>query len=341
MHLLGAEAIAALVASVNMVKQTRWTCAGTSSCPATPKETFTFCVECHLVWCRHCGGPRATWAPIEAFICVHCLVKFDYSEPLLPPPSGASAEYATAARKAALKPLVRGRMHILASSLRASTMRHYASDRNAFRVFCSSIDVEPFPASPAMIMDFAVHCIIVKQLDSSTTVSRLRAVGSFYDYARNRLYFRHCKNPLRDPEILEMLRLLGVHFKKPGGGRIALSAAELVGLFLSGFTAQTRRGRWARMTNLLLNFGMLRYTAAGALRVCYSILPNGSIVFLPAPKLSSGLILPSVRKSSKLLSLLIKIWTHAKQQRTEAGARLSQARFLLFLFCLLRNCVPT
>jgi hypothetical protein len=114
---------------------------------------------------------------------------------------------------------------------------------------------------------------------------RLRAVGAYYEYVRTRLCFRHVRNPLRDPELLELMRMLGANFKKAGGGRIALSAAELYGLFRHGFTTRTRRGRWARLFGLCLNFAMLRSTAVSELRVSYRVVVahdgTESVSFLP------------------------------------------------------------
>lgn len=216
---------------------------------------------------------------------MHCHSHADYSDPLLPPPSGLSASAAAVSRKGLLKPLIRGRLHILSVSLRTSTRAQYSGSRASYLTFCRELDIAPFPSSPAMLMDFAIHCIHVLKLDSSTTALRLRAIGAYYEYVRTRLCFRHVRNPLRDPELLELMRMLGANFKKAGGGRIALSAAELFGLFRQGFVTRTRRGRWARLFGLCLNFAMLRYTAASELIVCYrvDVLSDGTetVTFLP------------------------------------------------------------
>jgi hypothetical protein len=135
-------------------------------------------------------------------------------------------------------------------------------------------------------MDFAVWCIMVRKLDSSTTANKLRGVFAFYDFVRLRLCFRHVRNPSRDPELIELLRTLGVNFKKPGGGRLSLSAAELLGLFASGFIGATRRARWARIYASLLNFAMLRDTAAKSLRVCYEVSAEGQVSFLTGSEIS-------------------------------------------------------
>ena len=110
--------------------------------------------------------------PLPAFVCVHCLTALDYADPLLPPPSGESPEFAAAARKAFLKPLIRGRMHLLSLSQRFSTQMQYHQNRKAFEEFCGLIDIALFPAAPATIMDFAVYSILVRKLDATTAPPR-------------------------------------------------------------------------------------------------------------------------------------------------------------------------
>ena len=210
----------------------------------------------------------------------------DYTVPLLPPPSGRSPAAAALSRKAVLKPLVRGRMHLLAAGQRSSTRTQYASGRATYETFCQGLDVHPYPASPAQLMDFAVWCISVRNLDSSTTANKLRGIFAYYDYVRLRLCFRHVRNPSRDPELMELTRTLGINFKKPGGGRSTLSPAELDGLFGLGFVGRTRRGRWARLYAQCLNFAMLRDTAVRALRVCYQISPDQQVCLLPDSEVS-------------------------------------------------------
>jgi len=169
-------------------------------------------------------------------------------------------------------------MHLLGLHLRDSTRSQYASGRSTYGEFCKLLDVEPYPAAPALLMDFAIWCTLVKKLDSSTTANKLRGIFYFYDYIRTRLCFRHVRNHSRDPELIELIRSLGINFKKPGGGRLPLSAAELSGLFQHGFTARTRRGRWARIFGLCLNFAMLRSTAVSSLIVRYTIV-DGIVIF--------------------------------------------------------------
>jgi len=210
----------------------------------------------------------------------------DYTEPLLPPPSGRSQAAAAVSRKAELKPLVRGRMYLQAASQRSSTLVTYASGRASYEAYCQGLDIHPYPASPAQLMDFAVWCILVKKLDSTTTANKLRGVFAYYDYVRLRLCFRHVRNPSRDPELIELTRTLGINFKKPGGGRQSLLPAELEGLFTLGFVTRTRRGRWARLYAECLNFAMLRDTAVRAIRVCYQISPDQQVCLLPDSEIS-------------------------------------------------------
>ena len=97
-----------------------------------------------------------------------------------------------------------------------------------------------------MIMDWAVHQITTLNLDTSTTKNRILAIGDAYEYMRVSLYMRHVRNPLRDPQLVALLRMLGINFKKPGGGSTAISMRELHALLTRGFKVNTRRGRWAR-----------------------------------------------------------------------------------------------
>jgi hypothetical protein len=214
-------------------------------------------------------------------------VHADYTDPILPPPSGRSLAAAAAFRKAQLKPLVRGRMHLLTTNLRRGTRTAYASGRRTYEVYCMQVlDAAPYPASPAQLMDFAVWCILVKKLDSSTVANKLRSVFAYYDFVRLRLCFRHVRSPARDPELLEILRVLGVNFKKAGGGRLALSVLELIGLFARGFTSSTRRGLWSRLYGEFLNFGMLRDNAVKCFKCCYEIDHLDQVTFLPDSEIS-------------------------------------------------------
>ena len=129
-------------------------------------------------------------------------------------------------------------------------------------------------------MLWCTHGLTTRKLDSSTIKLRVLAVGDVYDYCRTNLMMRHLRSPLRDPQVVELLRTVGVNFKKPGGGSIAISAAELYGLFTQGFVSSTRRGRWARLYCAFLNFGMLRNTAVLALKVSYVVHDDGTIEFL-------------------------------------------------------------
>jgi hypothetical protein len=286
MHCQGAEDVAKLIQEVETAQATAWRCHGLS-CPASSLPTLQFCCVCRLALCSDCGGPHFAFAPILAFVCVHCLVHADYEgSSLLPAPPGPAERMTAADRRALLKPLVRGRMHLLSIGQRASTRRQYAGGRTAFIDFCSRIGVAPFPCAPGVLMDFMVWCVLERNLDSSTVRNYTLGVGALYDYVRERLFMRHVRSPLRDPEVVEMARTLGVNFKKAGGGRLPLTAAELYGLFLRGFDTLTRRGRWARLYSLCLNFGMLRNTACSAFTVRYRISPLGSVEFLPGSEIS-------------------------------------------------------
>jgi hypothetical protein len=143
--------------------------------------------------------------------------------------------------------------------------------------FSDAFDFAPLPLAPVALMLWCTHGLAVRKLDSSTIKLRVLAVGDVYDYCRSHLHMRHLRSPLRDPQVIEFLRTVGVNFKKPGGGSIAITAAELHGLFALGFTSQTRRGRWARLYCAFLNFGMLRNTAVLSLTVVYEIV-DGSFL---------------------------------------------------------------
>ena len=227
--------------------------------------------------CTTCGGPTTEHAPLPAFRCLHCLVDDDYST-------------LTDSSRTAAKRLVRGRMHILTLSKRTSSRANERSGLKAFNDFCLLHGLQPFPASPAVIMDFMVFGLSIKNWDSSTITNRVLAIGSFYQFIRNSLGLRHVKSPLRDPEVIECGRIIGVNFKKDGGGRLPLSFAELHGLFARGFTGRTRRGRWARVYAEILNFLMLRDTAATHLicryRVdCDPVTGVETVVFAPDSEL--------------------------------------------------------
>ena len=177
--------------------------------------------------------------------------------------------------------LVRGSMLIHGSGKRASTARTYRSGRTALAAFCEPFGLPPLPLSPQALQLWVTHGLATRKLDSSTVKLRVLAVGDVYDYCRSHLHMRHLRSPLRDPQIVELLRVVGVNFKKPGGGSIAISAAELYGLFAHGFVSSTRRGRWARNFAMFLNFGMLRQTAVHALVIVYELDETGSVRFLP------------------------------------------------------------
>ena len=222
--------------------------------------------------CRRCGGSITEKAPLPAFRCIRCLLADDYES--LSAPGGAKLSLATR--------LLRGRMHLHTLSKRTSSRTSEQSGLRAYRAFCLVLGLAPFPASPGMVQDFMVYGLAVKSWDSTTVRNRVLAIGSYYQYVRNSLGLRHVCSPLRDPETIETGRIVGVNFKKDGGGRLPLSFAELHGLFARGLTGRTRRGRWARVYSEVLNFLMLRDTAATHLRVSYHItIKNGreTVVF--------------------------------------------------------------
>ena len=134
-------------------------------------------------------------------------------------------------------------------------------------------------------MLWCIHGLATRKLDSSTIKLRVLAVGDVYDYCRLHLNMRHLRSPLREPQVVEFLRTIGVNFKKPGGGSIAISVVELHGLFTVGLIGKTRRGRWARLYCAFLNFGMLRNTAVTHLIVVYEIV-DGRVRFLLGSQVS-------------------------------------------------------
>lgn len=78
--------------------------------------------------------------------------------------------------------------------------------------------------------------------------------------------------------------------QKDGGGRLAISFAELFGLLERGFVGRTRRGKWSRVYAEMLNFLMLRDTAATNLICRYTIAIDPitgeeTVVFLPGSEL--------------------------------------------------------
>ena len=197
-HSTGADDVSLLVRGVE-ARLSTWTC-DNASCPATPGQTSNFCVSCTRVLCTSCGGPTTEPAPLPAFRCLHCLTDDDYA--------------ADASNRAEAKRLVRGRMHILSLSKRKSSRKNERSGLKAYVDFCKKYSLRPFPASPGMVMDFMVYGLQVKNWDSSTIQNRVLAIGSFYQYVRNNLCLRHVKSPLRDPEVIECGRVIGVNLER-------------------------------------------------------------------------------------------------------------------------------
>lgn len=222
--------------------------------------------------CESCGGPISDWRPLPAYVCQHCQLA-----DLVGLRTTGNFDPAQALE---LRALIRGKMHIQGTAKRATTARTYRSGRNALVAFAEAFDLPPLPVAPATLMLWCTHGLTTRKLDSSTIKLRVLAVGDVYDYCRSHLGMWQLRSPLRDSQLIDFLRSIGINFKKPGGGSIAISAAELHGLFANGLVATTRRGRWARLYCEFLNFGMLRNTAVNSLIVCYEIV-QGTVRFLP------------------------------------------------------------
>jgi hypothetical protein len=229
------------------------------------------------VLCRDCGGPFSEHAPLPAFICQFCLAA-DYGQL-----TGASHEPMVRAR---LRALVRGRMHLLTTIKRSSSARQSAQGRQRLKAHGDSLGIDLIPTSPQFLMDYAVSALSgAKPLDSSTIKLYMLSVGDVYEYCRVTLRMGGVRNPLRDAQLVAILRTLGINFKKAGGGAMALTVAELHGLYHNGFVGRTRRARWARLFFLGLNFGMLRNTAMWGVTVSYTVDSDGTVTFLADSKI--------------------------------------------------------
>ena len=250
-----------------------WRC-DNSACPASPGATCNYCVRCQHVWCHHCGGPTAEQPPVPAFECIHCAVLSETADLDLSPD-----------QRLLRKHLARGRYHLLSLQKRSSSRANDLQGLKAYYEFCAATGQPAFPATAAQIIDFMVYGVQLKNWDSSTITNRVQSIGALYSYLRVFLGWRFVRSPLREPSVIEAGRILGANFKKEGGGRLPLSFAELHGLMARGFTGRTRRGRWARLYNTVLNFLMLRNVAASHLNVAYDIAidadGNETVVFLP------------------------------------------------------------
>ena len=259
--------MAALITALELAKSA-WNCENVN-CSASPDTTRALCVGCHRVLCRLCGGPFSKTAPLEVFSCQFCLAN-QYNDI-----RGLAAAPMTTLERERVRALVRGRMYLLGASKRSSTGAAYASGRAKLSEFLTTLALPLLPASPAALMDYTVYGLSTLGLDSSTLKNRLLAVGDVYDYLRINLNMGHIKNPLRDAQLTSLLKTMGINFKKAGGGSLALTAAELHGLYHFGFTNPNRRGRWARLFFIFLNLGMLRHTAVQALVVVYTVEADG------------------------------------------------------------------
>ena len=257
-ELPGSAEIRALFAAV-ADRATSWVCDNVA-CQGTGDRTLNYCVTCKHLWCHECGGPTAAQPPIPAFECIHCTVEAETAGLDLTPD-----------QRALLKHLARGRYHLLSLQKRSSSRSNDLQGLKAYYAFCDLTGLAAFPATSSQLIDFMVYGVNIKNWDSSTVGNRVQAIGSLYAYLRVFLGWRFVRSPLREPAVIEAGRILGANFKKEGGGRLPLSFAELHGLMARGFVGRTRRGRWARLYNIVLNFLMLRNVAASHLRVEYDV----------------------------------------------------------------------
>ena len=141
-----------------------------------------------------------------------------------------------------------------------------------------------------MIMDWAIHDLTGRDLDSSTVKLRFGAAFDIYDYARTRLGFRHLANPLRDPEVLEFGKILGANYKKRSKARCSVPILVARAMLAHGWDTSHRVGRWGRLRWTLLNLGMLRVGGLARVHVAYTLEHSSSgsttVHFLPESDIS-------------------------------------------------------
>ena len=219
--------------------------------------------------------------PIPAFICCHCLLaEYDNGETLLPLSKAASYD-----RLATLLGLVRGRMLLLSQHKRRTTHTSYASGRADLMSFAKLLSLNPLPLTPALIMDWGVHDLVGKNLDSSTVKLRFNAAYDIYDYARTRLGLRALANPLRDPEVVMFTRITDANYKKRSRARCSVPIHVVAKMLQYGWDVTRQVGLWGRLRWTFLNLGMLRVGGANALIVDYEIMTDASgalcVVFNP------------------------------------------------------------
>ncbi len=207
--------------------------------------------------------------PIPAFTCCHCLLAgYDRDGLLRAPPGGEAGNFD---RLTALLGLVRGRMLLLSQAKRTSTRASYRTGRRALDDFARRYWLQVLPASPGMLMDWAVDGLSGGKLDASTIKVRFGAAYDVYDYARTRLGLRALQNPLRDPELVAFGKILGANYKKRSRARRAVSLAVVRVMLAHGWDLRHAHGRWGRLRWTFLNLGMLRVGGVNQLIVVYSI----------------------------------------------------------------------
>ena len=178
-------------------------------------------------------------------------------------------------RRRELMGLVRGRMLLLSQGKRRTTANSYRAGRAALAEFAEVFALRAPPVPPFMLMDWAVYGISSKELDSSTVKLRLQAVYDMYDYARSRLGFRALANPLRDPEVVALGRVVGADYKKRSRARTAVTLLVCAAMLLGGWDLSKPAGKWGRLLWTFLNLGMLRVGAALSIIVLYEIIEDG------------------------------------------------------------------
>lgn len=202
--------------------------------------------------------------PIAAFRCCHCLADLYVSE-------GALSADAGDADRLRLLQLVRGRMLLLSQAKRTTTRAGFATGRRALDSFAHAHKLRVLPLPPFMIMDWAVHDLTGRNLDSSTIKVRFNAVYDIYDYARARLGLRSLANPLRDPEVLLFNKVLGNNYKKRSKARCSVAIRIAHQMLAAGWDLRHAVGLWGRLRWTFLNLGMLRVGGVNQLIVVYDV----------------------------------------------------------------------
>ena len=241
------------------------------SCRATAHTTISVCVTCRRPLCEACGGPTGV-IPLPLFRCCECLVaEYDLADVCLP-----ASRLERQQRHAALLGLVRGRMLLLTLAKRRATRTSYAAGRKELLSFCTVLNLRALPIEPFMLMDWAVHDLSGKNLDSSTVKLRFGAAYDIYQYARTRLGLRALANPCRDAEVTEFERIMGANYKKRSKARVAVTVLVVRDMLLHGWDLRKAQGLWGRLRWCFLNFGMLRVGCTQRLIIIYEIVTDDS-----------------------------------------------------------------